>query len=218
MAMEAMEASNISAQFLNIANSSQDILIDSSCENKIQVTFSDRIECYHMLSMKANDITMGQVDNMLKIYEHKMKSFHESCSWTWDPEEKRNEFTHPSNHYIFVFDTDRQNCEEEIIGFCIVRFEYDDLDDPEYPVLFCYELHVRESHMGRKIGTTVMSMLKRISTHFNMHKIMLTCFKNNIPAMEFYQKVGFGIDANSPSACGFMDECYEILSDKSDSM
>ena len=45
-----------------------------------------------------------------------------------------------------------------------------------------------------------------------MQKVLLTVFKNNKPAMGFYSKIGFGIDSNSPSACGYDDESYEILS------
>lgn len=41
---------------------------------------------------------------------------------------------------------------------------------------------------------------------------MLTCFKDNIGALEFYRKIGFEIDENSPSLCDIDDVEYEILS------
>lgn len=41
---------------------------------------------------------------------------------------------------------------------------------------------------------------------------MLTCFKENVNAFEFYRKLGFVIDQNSPSSCGITDTDYEILS------
>lgn len=47
-----------------------------------------------------------------------------------------------------------------------------------------------------------------------MWKTMLTCFKCNTAAMAFYKHIGFGVDVNSPSQCGFDGECYEIMSDK----
>ena len=59
-----------------------------------------------------------------------------------------------------------------------------------------------------------MDMLTKISEHWSMWKVLLTCFKNNIPAMEFYHKIGFGIDANSPSSFGHNNEVYEMLSNK----
>ena len=40
---------------------------------------------------------------------------------------------------------------------------------------------------------------------------MLTCFKENIRALEFYKRFGFIIDENSPS-CGGINVDYEILS------
>jgi hypothetical protein len=40
---------------------------------------------------------------------------------------------------------------------------------------------------------------------------MLTCFKENTVALQFYQSLGYGIDLNSPSLVGVMVD-YEILS------
>ena len=59
-----------------------------------------------------------------------------------------------------------------------------------------------------------MDLLLKISNHWKMWKVLLTVFKTNKPAMDFYTKIGFGIDANSPSSCGYNDEVYEILSNK----
>lgn len=60
----------------------------------------------------------------------------------------------------------------------------------------------------------LMQALLKISSHFKMWKTMLTCFKLNTSALDFYKSIGFDIDANSPSVHGYDDECYEILSDK----
>ena len=61
----------------------------------------------------------------------------------------------------------------------------------------------------------LMNILKNIANHFKMWKIILTCFKNNLSAMNFYKKTGFIIDSSSPSNYGNQKECYEILSNKS---
>ena len=45
-----------------------------------------------------------------------------------------------------------------------------------------------------------------------MKKVILTCFKMNIPAIQFYKKCGFKIDASSPTNYGNRDELYEIFS------
>lgn len=57
-----------------------------------------------------------------------------------------------------------------------------------------------------------MDLLVKIAKHEKKKKVMLTCFKNNVPAMAFYYKIGFTIDSNSPSSFGHMNELYEILS------
>lgn len=41
---------------------------------------------------------------------------------------------------------------------------------------------------------------------------MLTVFKINTDAIAFYKKIHFEIDSNSPSANGYRNENYEILS------
>jgi len=93
------------------------------------------------------------------------------------------------------------------------RFTWDDEDEPEFPVLFCYELQVDEKYRGSGIGARLMDIEKKIAASRNMWKVMLTCFKVNRRALHFYEKIGFGVDVNSPSSHGH-DTDYEILSDK----
>lgn len=71
---------------------------------------------------------------------------------------------------------------------------------------------VSPSHYLFSISPQLMDLLIRISKHWKMWKVLLTCFKNNQQAMDFYHKIGFGIDSNSPSSCGYNNEDYEILS------
>ena len=60
----------------------------------------------------------------------------------------------------------------------------------------------------------MMDILLQMASHWRLWKIILTCFKRNQQAMNFYLKQGFGIDKNSPSLWDCPDELYEILSKK----
>lgn len=64
------------------------------------------------------------------------------------------------------------------------------------------------------LGRALMRLVVETARSTRMWKTMLTVFKRNQPAMNFYLNTGFKIDANSPSSCGHNSECYEILSCK----
>jgi ribosomal protein S18 acetylase RimI-like enzyme len=88
----------------------------------------------------------------------------------------------------------------------------DDEDEPEYPVLYCYELQISHSYQGKGIGKHIMELLNQFQKSCQMKKVMLTCFKINSSAMNFYLKNGFYIDEYSPSKFGDIHCHYEILS------
>ena len=94
------------------------------------------------------------------------------------------------------------------------RFEWDDEEEPEHPVLFCHEFQVEPRYWRKGLGRRLMQLLTETARSLRMWKTMLTVFKRNLPAMHFYLSIGFNVDANSPSSCGFNSECYEILSFK----
>jgi len=104
--------------------------------------------------------------------------------------------------------------EATIEAFAAYRFEWDDDDEPEHPVLYLYELQVDAACQGQGLGRHLMSMLVAIANKWSMWKVLLTVFKTNTKAVAFYKSIGFGIDVNSPSRCGFKKEMHELMSNK----
>ena len=105
--------------------------------------------------------------------------------------------------------------ERKIIAYAMFRFDWDDEDEPEYPVLYCYELQVSTKYQGCKIGSFLMQdLLINICIKLKLWKVLLTCFVSNINALKFYRSIGFDTDVNSPIAQGTTDCDYEILSNK----
>jgi len=95
------------------------------------------------------------------------------------------------------------------------RFEYEDREN----TLYCYELEISKAAQRTGLGTILMGHLMTIGSAWEMDKIMLTVFKENSPALKFYQTVGFIIDPSSPSyledgtiADDVEDVDYEIMS------
>ena len=87
----------------------------------------------------------------------------------------------------------------------------DDEEEPEYPVLYCYELQTQPTYQGRGLGKRLMEVLSNTCSKLKLNKVMLTCFNINESALAFYKAIGFKVDDNSPSKCGFPSD-YEILS------
>jgi N-alpha-acetyltransferase 40 len=136
-----------------------------------------------------------------------MKPIYEA-TWGWDKESKSKELFDPAAYFLIL-----QTAAGELIAFSMFKFTWDDEEEPEFPVLYCYELHVATKFQGCGIGAKLMSIELEIAKRRGLWKTMLTCFKINTNAMRFYEKIGFGLDVNTPSAHGFTAD-YEILSDK----
>jgi len=110
-----------------------------------------------------------------------------------------------------VFKTASTAPSRKCVAYTMFRFEWDDEEEPEYPVCYCYELQVSPSVQGCGIGTHLMKCLVKMADKLHLWKVLLTCFVSNEGAMKFYKsaEVGFGTDVNSPHKAD-----YEILSDK----
>lgn len=165
---------------------------------------------FQLRSCKAQDLKTSQKTAMMDILRDNMRAMYEAAGWGWKEVEKRKEVFDRRTRFLYICDP-----ETEIIkAFTAFRFEWDDEDEPEYPVVYCYELQVHQSAQKMGAGLVLMRMLQAIAKHLNITKTSLTVFKANTAAMGFYKKAGFVIDSSSPSNYGEMDECYEILSDR----
>ena len=100
-----------------------------------------------------------------------------------------------------------------IVGYTVFRFEWDDEEEPEHPVLYCYELQVSKTVQGHGVGRQIMSLLVQIADKLKLWKVLLTCFTVNTRALKFYRDIGFDTDVNSPIAHGLAAD-YEIMSNR----
>jgi ribosomal protein S18 acetylase RimI-like enzyme len=84
-------------------------------------------------------------------------------------------------------------------------------------VVYCYEIHMSPMARGRGLGGLLMGRMEGIGRLIGLEKAMLTVFKSNVAAREFYRKGGYEVDENSPQPRtlrnGTVKEWdYEILS------
>lgn len=91
-----------------------------------------------------------------------------------------------------------------------------DLFGRRFAVDYIYELQVCKEHQGRRLGSRLLHHLERhTKTSMKHPMMMLTCFKKNVGALEFYGKHGFKPAPTSLSQCDPHNRDpvdYEILS------
>jgi len=166
----------------------------------------------YVFAFHSKNLSFTQKMKILDILTKNMKELYVNSSWGWNENEKNKELFNPSSRFLLL--TTSNNPEDiNIVAFCMYRFEWDDEEEPEHPVVYCYEVQVDQSYQKKGLGAFLMSLLKEISEKMKMWKILLTCFKANVAAITFYKRLGYDIDSNSPSHFGY-EECYEILSNQ----
>lgn len=154
------------------------------------------------------------LEQALNLFLVNMGDMYRNSSWGLDVDAKRAEFEHRKARYLLV----RRNKsnqgnsdvvdEEDLVAFVHFRFEMDDDERPECVVLYVYEIQVANSARKKGIGKRLMALLEQMAKAHEMDKILLTVFKRNKSAMDFYKrKLGYVVDETSPQ-----HEDYEILS------
>lgn len=143
---------------------------------------------------------------MIDLTEENMKTYYETSSQGWNRSNKLKEFKHNTSRILLL----KSVTTNQLIAFVNFRFEVGGIDTE--CVVYCYELQVAATHQRSGVGQHLMSVLLAIGRAFRMQKVMLTVFKRNAIAMDFYTKaLNYRIDRSSPSRCQQMAD-YEILS------
>jgi len=98
---------------------------------------------------------------------------------------------------------------ERNLGFVHLQF----CIEAERPVLYVLELQLAAEVQGKWLGQFAMQLVEVLARKFGMASLMLTVFKKNARALDFYRdKLQYTVDETSPSRCDRRDESYEILS------
>ncbi|OXV08985.1 hypothetical protein Egran_03252 [Elaphomyces granulatus] len=125
----------------------------------------------------------------------------------WSPSKKMKEMRLPDMRYILlrkareqrdgVSDKATANTtihKQGILGFLSFMVTYENGKE----VAYCYEVHLSVAVQGRGLGSQLIRLLEEIAQKIGLGKIMLTVFKSNKTALQFYEKLGFAVDEHSP--------------------
>lgn len=152
---------------------------------------------------KVKDIPANVVNELFALLQKNMESFYRSCNWGWDGERKFSEMTEDTAWYLIAYDESKKP-----VAFSHFRFDMDyGLD-----VLYVYELQLTEDVRRKGLGKFMSQLLELIGFKNNMKKVILTVFKHNTGALEFYQSMKYSLDETTPVDDYEEQFCYFILS------
>jgi len=144
--------------------------------------------------------TQRQLDDFLDLFHRNMGDMYRNSSWGLDLQDKENEMEHHKAKYLVVKD-----CDEAMLGFIHYRVEY--TDDNDAIAMYVYELQIEERAQRQGIGRRLMKAMEYIAKAAQLDRILLTVFKSNTAALDFYTKsLMYVTDESNPP-----DEDYVIL-------
>ncbi|KAJ8338038.1 hypothetical protein SKAU_G00370040 [Synaphobranchus kaupii] len=160
-----------------------------------------QIEC-----KRVSTLNSSTVDWAYELTRTNMQTLYEQSEWGWKEREKKEEMMDERAWYLLVRDIDSAP-----IAFSHFRFDVECGEE----VLYCYEVQLENKMRRKGLGKFLIQILQLIANSTQMKKVMLTVFKHNHGAYQFFREaLQFEIDDNSPSMSGCCgDDCsYEILS------
>jgi ribosomal protein S18 acetylase RimI-like enzyme len=133
------------------------------------------------------ELTRG---NMVDQYN---RAAEKDPTWSWSEKKKKSELMHSDARYLLV----RESSSNDIVGFAHIRFEAEE----DVEVTYLYELQLTEAVQNHGLGKRIMQIIELVSAKLHMKWVMLTVFKANQAAWDFYQKLKYEIDETDPSLC-----------------
>lgn len=200
---------------LTLANECEDL------SKKVKLTSSRKENQFYVLHSKQMDVK--NYGRMMTLFESLMREIYENSSWGWNEQEKMAEWKHQRTRVILVFKRQAGDPspnvvfnhlpevedDDELVAFMCIRFECG--GSKSECALYVYELHVHRNFQRQGLGDELMRMARCFATEFRMDKVMLTSFRSNTLALQFYKKLKFIPDKSSPAK---NEADYVILSSK----
>lgn len=199
------ELAKISAaqSLVDAANSDDDLM-----KTLVPFTKYDRnglvvsIEC-----KRVSDLRQDEFQWAFDLTKSNMETMYEASSWGWSDKKKKEEMSEESAWYLIAKDEN-----EKGVGLSHFRFDLDN----DVEVLYCYEIQIENEHRNKGLGKFFIQILQLLAHRYKMQKVMVTVFKDNEKALDFFLKrLKFETDETSPRIYDPLhpeDYSYEILS------
>ena len=104
----------------------------------------------------------------------------------WNEHSKREEMADINGRYLIARDSNHQ-----LAGFLYFQFIQEETLDGTAAVVYIYEIEIENAARKRGLGKALMTAARSIGRAQKLDKIMLTVFKSNLDALQFYEKLGY---------------------------
>jgi N-alpha-acetyltransferase 40 len=143
----------------------------------------------------------------LSLIEQTSKSDYDGSGKKWSRSGKERELLLPDMKYILF--TESTNLDgkmggtwaPQVAGFISFMITYED----GHEVLYVYEIHLRPEWQGYGCGGEMMDVVEQVGRNVGVEKAMLTVYKSNDRAVQWYGRRGYVEDEFSPQPRTFRD-------------
>ena len=139
-------------------------------------------------------INNDDFERCFDLVETTSAAAYKGSSKGWSGIKKRKEMRLLDMKFLLlkpVYETTDTGSVEGFLSFMIT------IED-ERDVVYIYELHLQEDLQGKGAGKWMMSHVEAIGRRAGMCKTMLTVFRSNVRAVNFYEALGYEVDEYSP--------------------
>ncbi|KAK3093727.1 hypothetical protein FSP39_019347 [Pinctada imbricata] len=159
-----------------------------------------------ILCEKVIHLTQELRDWVFELTKKNMQRQYEESEWGWKDKDKLAEMTEEKAQYLLAMDVTTGK------PVAFVHFRFDMEFDEE--VVYCYEIQLTDPVRRKGLGKFLMQILELLAYKTEMKKVMLTTFKGNKMAQDFFKKTcKYEVDEISPDDPVFEEGYdYEILS------
>ncbi|KAG0645499.1 N-alpha-acetyltransferase 40 [Hyphodiscus hymeniophilus] len=146
-------------------------------------------EVYEVTLSTSTAVSAADFESCFRLIEDTSAEDYKKSSDGWKPRAKKKEMQLLDLKYFLV----KHN--QKVEGFVSFMPTYED----DYPVIYCYEIHLSSSLQSTGLGSILIGHLEAIGVNIpETEKTMLTCFTSNAQAVRFYEKLGYVKDPYSP--------------------
>lgn len=146
----------------------------------------------------SDGLTQGELMNCFCLIRDTSAADYKASPDGWHPIKKRREMRLLDMRFILLGRCSLACPEAELCspieGFLSFMLTWED----GVEVIYCYEIHLEEHVRGRGMGKRLMGQLEEVGRRAEVKKAMLTVFKKNKAAVEFYERLGYKEDEYSP--------------------